>query len=156
LLGKPYKSSIQGLNGSLSNRNKQKCLKNINLYLCFVKPDIPLHNSLNFGLQFLIIGDYTLQISVRFFTSLRELTGKRSETLRFREDEAVTVDNVLKMLAKRYGKSFVEYVYDSKTGEVKGFLQFLVNGRSASTLNGLDTRLVDDDVLAIIPPVGGG
>ena len=97
-----------------------------------------------------------MQVSVRFFTSLRELTGKREETLKFRDGETVTVDKVLKRLAKRYGKSFVEYVYDSKSGEVKGFLQFLVNGRSASTLDGLDTKLADGDVLAIIPPVGGG
>jgi MoaD family protein len=115
-----------------------------------------LHNSLNFGLQFLTIGGYALQVSVRFFTNLRELTGKREEPLKFRDGEAVTVIKVLKRLAERYGKSFVEYVYDSKTGEVKGFLQFLVNGRSASTLNGLDTKLADGDVLAIIPPVGGG
>ncbi len=93
---------------------------------------------------------------MRFFTSLRELTGKREETLKFRYSKAVTVNEVLKRLGERYGKSFVEYVYDSKTGEVKGFLQFLVNGRSASTLNGLDTKLADGDVLAIIPPVGGG
>jgi molybdopterin converting factor small subunit len=59
-------------------------------------------------------------------------------------------------LAKRHGKEFVEYVYDRKTGEVKSFLQFLINGRSASALNGLDTKLEDGDVLAIIPPVGGG
>jgi len=97
-----------------------------------------------------------LQVSVRFFTSLRELTGKREQTLKFQDGEPVTVDKVLKRLAERYGKGFVEYAYDRKTGEVKGFLQFLVNGRSVSTLNGLDTKLADGDVLAIIPPVGGG
>ena len=97
-----------------------------------------------------------LQVSVRFFTSLRELTGKREESLKFRDDEKVTVGMVLKRLAERYGKSFVEYVYDSKSGDVKGFLQFLVNGRSTSTLKGLDTKLANGDVLAIIPPVGGG
>ena len=138
------------------NRNKQKCPKNINLYLCLFKSHIPLRNSLNFGAQFLTIGGCALQVSVRFFTSLRELTGKKEETLKFRDGETVTVDKVLKRLAERYGKSFVEYVYDSKTGEVKGFLQFLVNGRSASALNGLDTKLANGDVLAIIPPVGGG
>jgi MoaD family protein len=68
----------------------------------------------------------------------------------------VTADRVLKRLTQRYGRKFVEYVYDAKTGEVKGFLQFLVNGRSASSLEGLSTRLADGDVLAIIPPVGGG
>jgi MoaD family protein len=93
---------------------------------------------------------------VRFFTSLREITGKREETLKFSNSEAVTVTKVLERLAKRYSKSFVEYVYDSKTREVKGFLQFLVNGRSATTLDGLKTKLEDGDVLAIIPPVSGG
>jgi molybdopterin synthase sulfur carrier subunit len=93
---------------------------------------------------------------VRFFTSLRELIGKKEETLRFPDSEAVTVNTVLKRLAKRYGKEFVEYVYNSKSGEVKSFLQFLINGRSSSALNGLDTKLEDGDVLAIIPPVGGG
>jgi len=97
-----------------------------------------------------------LQVSVRFFTSLREITGKKEETLKFSDNEVVTVGKILKRLSKRYGKSFVEYVYDSKTSEVKGFLQFLVNGRSTSTFNGLNTELSDGDVLAIIPPVGGG
>ena len=97
-----------------------------------------------------------MQVSVRFFTSLREIADKKEETLKFPEGEKVTVDKVLKTLAQRYGKRFVEYVYDAKTDEVKGFLQFLVNGRSAATLNGLQTELEDGDVLAILPPVGGG
>ena len=97
-----------------------------------------------------------MRVSVRFFTSLREIVNKREETLEFPEGEKVTVDTVLKTLSQRYGKRFVEYVYDDKTGEVRGFLQFLVNGKSASTLNGLQTELQDGDVLAILPPVGGG
>jgi len=98
----------------------------------------------------------TLQVSVRFFTSLREIVNKKEETLKFSEGERVTVDAVLQTLAQRYGKRFVEYVYDRKTKEVRGFLQFLVNGKSATTINGLETELEDDDVLAILPPVGGG
>lgn len=93
---------------------------------------------------------------MRFFTTLREITGKREETIEFPEGCHVTLADVLKWLATRYGKGFVDYVYDSKTGDVKGFLQFLINGRSASTLKGLKTELADGDILAIIPPVGGG
>jgi MoaD family protein len=93
---------------------------------------------------------------VRFFTTLREITGKREETLTFRRDEDTTINAVLDRLAKRYGKGFVDYVYDRKTHATKSFLQFLVNGRSTSTSGGLDTKLREGDVLAIIPPVGGG
>jgi MoaD family protein len=101
-------------------------------------------------------GAYTLQVSVRFFTSLRELVGKKEEKLEFPEGEKVTVDMVLNVLKQRYGKPFVGYVYDTETGDVKGFLELLVNGTSASTLNGLQTELATGDVLAILPPVGGG
>lgn len=81
--------------------------------------------------------------------------GKGEETLSF-SAEKVTVDSVLKALSQKYGEPFTEYVYENETGQPKGFLQFLVNGNSTSTLNGLKTELKDGDVLAILPPVGGG
>jgi len=97
-----------------------------------------------------------LKVSVRFFTSLREIIGKKEETLEFSDDEKVTVDTVLQMLSRQYAIGFVDYVYDAETHEVKGFLQFLINGTSSSTMKGLQTELKDGDVLAILPPVGGG
>ena len=95
-------------------------------------------------------------MSVRFFTSLREVVGKKEETLRFPAGEKVTVNTVLDRLCKEYGRSFKEYVYERETGEVKGFLQFLVNGRSVSSSGGLASELSDGDLLAILPPVSGG
>ncbi len=97
-----------------------------------------------------------MQIKVRFFTSLREIVKRREEILAFNSGEKVTVDLVLKTLAEKYGASFKEYVYEGKTAQPKGFLQFLINGNSASTLNGLETEIENGDVLAILPPVGGG
>jgi molybdopterin synthase sulfur carrier subunit len=97
-----------------------------------------------------------VEVKVRFFTNLREIVNKREETLTFSEGEKVTVDLVLKTLAQKYGNPFTAYVYNGKTEQPKNFLQFLVNGTSTSTLNGLETELKDGDVLAILPPVGGG
>ena len=97
-----------------------------------------------------------MQVSVRFFTTLRELTGKKEENLEFSKGKAVTVENVIEHLKKLYGKSLTEYICNPKTGEVRGFLQFLVNGRSIASFEGLRTKLSDGDVLAVIPPVGGG
>ncbi len=87
---------------------------------------------------------------------MREIVDKREETLTFAEATNVTVSLVLKTLSKKYGAPFVEYVYNDKTGQPKSFLQFLVNGTSTTTLNGLETELKNGVVLAILPPVGGG
>ncbi len=97
-----------------------------------------------------------MQVSVRFFTNLREIVNKREETLTFPDSQKVTVETVLKTLQEKYGDPFTEYLYDSKTGQVKGFLQLLVNGTSTTTLNGLETQLKNGDVVAVLPPVGGG
>lgn len=93
---------------------------------------------------------------VRFFTTLRELVGKKEETLEFSSYEKVTLEKVLYMLSNEHGAGFIEYVYNQKTGETKKFLQFLINGKSSASLSGLQTELKDGDVVAILPPVGGG
>ena len=97
-----------------------------------------------------------MHVSVRFFTNLREIVKKKEERLLFSEKNKVTVNTVLKTLNQRYGKPFRDYIYETNTGDVRSFLQFLVNGKSAATINGLQTELEDGDVLAILPPVGGG
>ena len=97
-----------------------------------------------------------MQVTVRFFTNLREIIGKKEEAIAFSENEEVTVKTVMKILTEHYGRSFVEYVYDRRTEKLKSFLQLLVNGKSISTLSGLQTKLKNGDVLAILPPVSGG
>ncbi len=93
---------------------------------------------------------------MRFFTTLREVTGKREETIEFTKDSMVTLDDVLQKLTKKHGKDFAEYVYDRRTNQPKGFLQFLINGKSITPTKDVKAKLRDGDVLAIIPPVGGG
>ena len=95
------------------------------------------------------------RISVRFFTVLRELIGQKEIVVEFAERH-ITVKRLLESLVRRYGKEFKEYVFDPVSNYVRGHLQLLVNGRNIASLSGLDTRLEDGDVFAIIPPVGGG
>ncbi len=95
----------------------------------------------------------TLKITVKFFTTLREITGKKEEQIEF--SRAPTVDLLLKQLSKKYGKEFNDYIYD-ELGNVHGHLHFLVNGKNITALHDLKTRLKDDDQVAILPPVGGG
>jgi len=95
----------------------------------------------------------SVKVYVRLFTTLRELTGKREETLEF-DARIVTVEDVLKELTGRYGKEFKEYLYNDKQ-MVRGYLQLLVNGKSVELLERIKTRLKEGDEVAIVPPVGG-
>lgn len=101
-------------------------------------------------------GAQSLQIKVLYFTHLREIIGKKEENMTFSKDKAVTVNMVVKILSEKYGAQFNDYVYDAVSGQPKSFLQFLINGTSAVAHNGLNTSLKDGDILAILPPVGGG
>ncbi len=94
-----------------------------------------------------------MKVTVKFFTTLREITGKREEEIKSSRD--LTVDELLQDLSKKYGRRFKDYVYD-ETGDVRSYLQFLVNGRSVTTMQGFKTKLREGDRVAIIPPVGGG
>ncbi len=94
-----------------------------------------------------------MNVEVKFFTSLREITGKKVDKIQLQN--TVTVDELLTLLSEKYGKNFREYIYNKK-GEVQGFLSFLVNGKNINIMQGFDTKLQENDVVAILPPVGGG
>lgn len=95
----------------------------------------------------------TVKVVVRFFTTLREITGKKEEQMEFSKSASVNI--VLKKLSENYGADFNDYMFD-ELGDVRGHLEILVNGRSVTTLSGLRTKLKDGDQVAILPPVGGG
>lgn len=94
-----------------------------------------------------------MRVTVKFFTTLREIAGIGEEEIE--SLSVITVEELLNLLSKKYGRPFIDYVYD-ETGKVRSYLQFLVNGRNITTLQGFETRLKEGDRVAIIPPVGGG
>ena len=94
-----------------------------------------------------------MKVEVKFFTSLREITGKKVDEIQLQD--IITVEELLTQLASKYGKKFREYLYNEK-GNVRSHLSILVNGKSTNVLQGLDTELKEGDTVAILPPVGGG
>jgi len=95
----------------------------------------------------------TFKVTARFFTTLREITGKKEEPVEF--SKTATINSLLKQLSKKYGKDFDDYMFD-EIGDVRGHLQILVNGKSITATGGLKTKLKEGDQVAILPPVGGG
>jgi len=88
---------------------------------------------------------------VKFFASVREVTGTKSK-----EMEAETVEDLLEKLKAIYGNEFTNTVIDSETGKLKQFYSCMINGKRIELLDGYDTKLADNDAVALFPPVGGG
>ena len=95
-----------------------------------------------------------MKITIKFFAVIREIVGKKEETLELKD--APTILSVLQVLSEKYGEQFRSYVFDAKTDAPRTNLQFMIDGKNSTTMDGLKTRLGDGSVLAIIPPVGGG
>lgn len=95
-----------------------------------------------------------MKITVKFFALVRELTGKRDETVYL--DDQATVRTLLDKLVEEYGTKFRDYLFDPTSREPRGHIQFLIDGRNVALMGGLDTVLKDGSSFAILPPVGGG
>ena len=95
-----------------------------------------------------------MKVTVKFFALVRELTGKREETMDL--DENATVRTLLGKLVEEHGSKFKEYLFDPASKEPRGHLQFLIDGRNIALMKGLDTTLTEGCSFAILPPVGGG
>ena len=94
------------------------------------------------------------KVTVKFFTTLREITGTRERTVEVEEE--TTIEEVLDKLREEYGKAFEEYVYEKDGKQLSSGLQYLVDGRNIFTISGQKTKLSQNSVLAIIPPIEGG
>lgn len=84
------------------------------------------------------------------FTSLRALTGTRETEL-----EAADVQEVIDILGKQFGDKLTKMLLESD-GTLKSYFHVLVNGRHVRLQQGLKTKLIDGDIVAIFPPIGGG
>ena len=94
-----------------------------------------------------------MKLTVRYFTILRSITGKREE--RIEVDEGSTIEDMLKTLGKKYGKDFEKLVQSGR--EQRGLkILFFVDGRNIEELNSLKTKINDGSVVALMPPVAGG
>lgn len=95
-----------------------------------------------------------MEVRVKFFTQLKEIVGRDEELITL--EEGAVVDDVLESLVKKYGRPFVEHVFDSGGGELASHLQVIVDGVNAIFLEGEKARLRDGAVVAIVPMVSGG
>lgn len=104
-----------------------------------------------------------MEVTVRFYTKIKEFTGESQTTVEIREDG--TLNDLIKKLAEKYGKPFEKYVLDSKH-KIKPYIKIIAKaagknaklkkGSSVSILLDLDTFLKGKHEVEIYPIIGGG
>jgi MoaD family protein len=94
-----------------------------------------------------------MEVQVRYYAMLREAAGTRREELEL--PEGSSFGDLMDFVVEKYGPIFRRYVFEDD-GRERDYLSFMVNGVSVHSREGFDTPLEDGDVVAILPPVGGG
>jgi MoaD family protein len=94
-----------------------------------------------------------MEITVRYFTTLREVTGKQEEKIELAEGSIL--EDALRLIARKYGEKFERYVSSGRAGRGLPLL-FLIDGENAADLGGFKSGLREGCTLTIIPPVAGG
>jgi MoaD family protein len=91
-----------------------------------------------------------LKIKIKFFSFFRDLfqTGEKDVNI----ERGTNVQDLLNLLCDSSKKR--EQVFEGR--ELKPYLAILKNGKHIHSLNGLETKLDEGDLIAIFPPAGGG
>ena len=91
-------------------------------------------------------------MKVKIFATLRQLVGAKEIEVGLEVGD--TVGSVVARLVADY-PALGQHILDDE-GNLEAYINVFVNGRSIRFLDGLDTSLSEEDVLAIFPPVAGG
>jgi len=86
--------------------------------------------------------------------TLRELA--RASEIQVKIPDDGTIRDLIKKVASSLGEEAFNYLYDSGGRMIDPSMRFLVNGIDIQNLKGFETMLREGDVVAIIPPIGGG
>lgn len=90
------------------------------------------------------------QTTIRIPTPLRSYTGGNAEV----RVEAATVQEALQALAQEHDGILARIL--DEDGGLRRFVNLYVGSRNIQSLDGLETRLDDGAVIAIVPAVAGG
>jgi len=90
---------------------------------------------------------------VRYFGVVREIAGKREETLEL--SAPVTLLDLLRTLAVKYGRKMESYLFDPNKFTPRAIHLYLLNGESFTADQTSAAMLGEGAVVSIIPTQGG-
>jgi len=95
----------------------------------------------------------TLKIFVKYFALIKDITKKKCDELDVGKEE--TMQRIISKLCDMYGDNFKQTIIREEGKLNEGFM-ILLNGEAIDQKELKTKLLFENDVLAIIPPIGGG
>ncbi len=94
-----------------------------------------------------------MRVRVKFFGDLYELIG--TFKLELEVTNGLSIRDLIDLISHTFNPKFTEAVLDGD-GKLKGEYVVLVNGKAIEWLNGLATKLNNNDEVVFLPPAEGG
>ncbi|MCG3221397.1 MAG: MoaD family protein [Candidatus Heimdallarchaeota archaeon] len=90
------------------------------------------------------------RIKLITFTGIKQIIGEKQIDF-----SAKSIDDLINKLIEKFGTVFSDELFDEE-GKIKKIYRIVVNGRNINILDGFQTKLKDDDMVAIMPAIAGG
>jgi len=91
-----------------------------------------------------------MRIKIKFFSFFRSIF--QADEKEVKMEKGTNVQDLLNLLCDSPAKR--ERMFEGQG--LRPYLAILKNGKHIDSLNGLETKLDDGDLIAIFPPAGGG
>ena len=95
-----------------------------------------------------------IRIEVRTILEFAQIFGQDRFEVTLAEGR--TVENLLEELINTWGDELASSLFEPDRFKLLPHIGLMVNGRSISLLDNMETVLQDGDQVLILPPVGGG
>ena len=92
-------------------------------------------------------------LKITFLSFIARITGEKNADIGI--TPGTSIDQLLEMLASRYGQEFEESVYNTEDG-LNRFVMVMVNGVDMRSFNGLETILEPGSEIQLLPAIAGG
>ncbi|MFX0096783.1 MAG: ubiquitin-like small modifier protein 1 [Candidatus Hodarchaeota archaeon] len=96
-----------------------------------------------------------ISVNIRLFAAFRELIGEKEIRLELGSQEKYTILDVLNKLIETKGIAIKSKLLDGE-GNLRKGVQIFINGMKIHISNKIDAPVKNDDIIAILPTVGGG
>jgi len=98
----------------------------------------------------------SVNVHVKLFGVFRSAAKTNEVDIQVREENATVKSIISQLVSQESYASLRQLLLDSETADPRPNALIMVSGREINTLNGLETKLTENDELSLLPVAHGG